>query len=64
MQQHQDHCKYVQSYGSTGWKSITYTATTSGTFRLGFGSFNWGDGGVHPILIVSMLERSESIAML
>ena len=42
----------VQSYGSTGWKSITYTATTSGTFRLGFGSFNWGDGGVHPILFI------------
>jgi hypothetical protein len=42
----------VQSYGSTGWKSITYTATTSGTFRLGFGSFNWGDGSVHPILFV------------
>jgi hypothetical protein len=42
----------VQSYGSTGWKSITYTATTSGTFRLGFGSFNWGDGGVHPILFL------------
>jgi hypothetical protein len=42
----------VQSYGSTGWKSITYTATASGTFRLGFGSFNWGDGGVHPILFL------------
>ena len=42
----------VQSYGSTGWKSITYTATISGTFRLGFGSFNWGDGGVHPILFL------------
>lgn len=42
----------VQSYGSTGWKSITYTATTSGTFRLGFGSFNWGDGSVHPILFL------------
>jgi hypothetical protein len=42
----------VQSYGSTGWKSITYTTTVSGTFRLGFGSFNWGDGGVHPILFL------------
>lgn len=42
----------VQSYGSTGWKSTTVTVTVSGTFRLGFGAFNWGDTGVDPILFV------------
>ena len=42
----------VQSYGSTGWKSITITAGPSGTYRLGLGSFNWGDTGVDPILFV------------
>jgi hypothetical protein len=42
----------VQSYGSTGWKSITVTAGAAGTYRLGFGAFNWGDTGVDPILFV------------
>jgi hypothetical protein len=42
----------VQSYGSTGWKSITITAGPAGTYRLGFGAFNWGDSGVDPILFV------------
>jgi len=42
----------VQSYGSTGWKSTTLTAGSAGTYRLGFGSFNWGDDGVNPILFV------------
>ena len=42
----------VQSYGSTGWKSITITAGPAGTYRLGFGAFNWSDTGVDPILFV------------
>ncbi len=42
----------VQSYGSTGWKMTTLTAGVAGTYRLGFGSFNWGDAGVNPILFV------------
>lgn len=41
------------SYGSTGWELATYKITTSGTYELGFGSFNLGDTINSPILLVS-----------
>jgi hypothetical protein len=41
------------SYGSTGWYTVTLTAgSTAGTYRIGFGSFNFRDSGYNPILFV------------
>ena len=40
------------SYGSTGWHSLTFTAGAAGTYTLGFASFNTGDQGVNPILLI------------
>ncbi len=42
----------VKSYGSSGWHMVKLVASGSGTFRLGFGSYNWGDNSVDPILFV------------
>jgi hypothetical protein len=40
------------AYGSTGWHTVTFTASGAGTYRLGFGSFNWGDQSVSPLLYI------------
>ena len=41
------------SYGSSGWHSVTFTANGgAGTYRLGFGCFNWADQGYQPHLYV------------
>lgn len=41
------------SYGSTGWQLATYSVNATGTYTLGFGSFNLGDTAYSPILLVS-----------
>jgi hypothetical protein len=38
----------VGTYGSSGWFQITFTATTAGTYRLGFGAFNAFDYVLDP----------------
>jgi hypothetical protein len=38
----------VGTYGSSGWYQIIFTATTAGTYRLGFGSFNMFDQILDP----------------
>jgi len=43
----------TNSYGSTGWELATYQVNTTGTYELGFGSFNLGDTVNSPILLVS-----------
>lgn len=43
----------TNSYGSTGWQLSTYTVNSTGTYTLGFGSFNLGDTAYSPILLVS-----------
>lgn len=43
----------TNSYGSTGWEVATYHVNTTGTYTLGFGSFNLGDTVNSPILLVS-----------
>jgi len=43
----------TNSYGSTGWEVATYTINVTGTYQLGFGSFNLGDEVNSPILLVS-----------
>ena len=40
------------AYGSTGWHTVSFTAASAGTYRLGFGAFNWSDQSVHPILYI------------
>jgi hypothetical protein len=39
-------------YGSTGWHTVMFTVTESGSYTLGFASFNTGDQDVNPILII------------
>lgn len=43
----------LESYGSTAWKTQTFTVAADGTYTIAMGSFNVGDTGVHPILFVS-----------
>jgi hypothetical protein len=40
------------SYGSTGWQMSTYEVSVSGTYKLGFTSFNLDDQGLPPVLMV------------
>lgn len=46
----------TNSYGSTGWQLATYTINSTGTYTLGFGSFNLGDTAYSPILLVSGVQ--------
>ena len=43
----------TNDYGSTGWQVATYSIATTGTYKLGFASFNLGDTINSPILLVS-----------
>ncbi|MDD2371650.1 MAG: InlB B-repeat-containing protein [Firmicutes bacterium] len=40
------------SYGATGWQTVTFKATTTGTYRLGFATYNLDDTGYSPILYI------------
>ena len=40
------------SYGSTGWQYATYQVSISGTYVLGFASFNIGDTSLSPMLLL------------
>lgn len=40
------------SYGSTGWHTVSFTATAAGTYTLGIGCFNALDPVLHPLLFV------------
>ena len=40
------------SYGSTGWQMSTYEVSVSGTYKLGFTSFNLDDQGLPPVLMI------------
>ena len=42
----------TNAYGSTGWHTVSFTAGTTGTYRLGLGAFNWSDQAVSPILYI------------
>nr|WP_319272843.1 MBG domain-containing protein [uncultured Draconibacterium sp.] len=42
----------TNAYGSTGWHTVSFTAGSSGTYRLGLGAFNWSDQAVSPILYI------------
>ena len=40
------------SYGSTGWQMSTYEVSVSGTYKLGFTTFNLDDQGLPPVLMI------------
>jgi hypothetical protein len=42
----------TNSYGATGWQTSTYEVSISGTYKLGFASFNLDDQGLPPALMV------------
>jgi hypothetical protein len=42
----------TNSYGSTGWQTSTYEVSVTGTYKLGFASFNLDDQGLPPALMV------------
>lgn len=42
----------TNSYGATGWQTSTYQVSVSGTYKLGFVSFNLDDTGLSPALMV------------
>jgi hypothetical protein len=44
------------SYGSTGWQVATFTVPETGTYTLGFASFNLGDTALSPILLVDEIQ--------
>lgn len=46
----------TNSYGSTGWQLATYSINATGTYTLGFGSFNLGDTVLSPLLYVSGVQ--------
>ena len=42
----------TNSYGATGWQTSTYEVSVSGTYELGFASFNLDDTSLSPALMV------------
>jgi hypothetical protein len=42
----------TNSFGSTGWQNSTYEVSITGTYKLGFTSFNLDDQGLSPALMV------------
>jgi len=42
----------TNSYGATGWQMSTYEVSETGTYKLGFASFNLDDQGLPPALMV------------
>ena len=42
----------VGTFGFTGWQTATYTVSQSGTYIIGFSSFNLDDNALSPILFV------------
>jgi hypothetical protein len=42
----------TNSYGSTGWQISTYEVSETGTYKLGFASFNLGDFALSPALMI------------
>ena len=42
----------TNSYGATGWQMSTYEVSETGTYKLGFASFNLDDTGLPPALMI------------
>lgn len=51
----------TNSYGSTGWQVATFTVPESGTYTLGFASFNLGDTILSPILLIDEVQGTTTL---
>ena len=49
------------SYGSTGWQVAIFTVPETGTYTLGFASFNLGDTALSPILLVDEIQGATTL---
>jgi hypothetical protein len=51
----------TDSYGSTGWQLATFVVPETGTYVLGFASFNLGDTALSPMLFIDELQGNTSL---
>jgi fibronectin-binding autotransporter adhesin len=51
----------TDSYGSTGWQQARFTVPETGTYVLGFASFNLGDTALSPILFIDEIQGTTAL---
>lgn len=51
----------TDSYGSTGWQQARFTVPETGTYILGFASFNLGDTVLSPLLFIDELQGTTTL---
>jgi hypothetical protein len=51
----------TDSYGSTGWQQARFIVPETGTYILGFASFNLGDTALSPILFIDELQGTTTL---
>jgi fibronectin-binding autotransporter adhesin len=49
------------SYGSTGWQLATFTVPETGTYVLGFTTFNLGDTALSPMLFIDEIQGTTTL---
>jgi fibronectin-binding autotransporter adhesin len=49
------------SYGSTGWQQARFTVPETGTYILGFASFNLGDTALSPVLFIDEIQGTTTL---
>ena len=49
------------SYGSTGWQLAQFTVPETGTYVLGFASFNLGDTALSPMLFIDEIQGTTTL---
>jgi hypothetical protein len=51
----------TDSYGSTGWQQARFTVPETGTYILGFASFNLGDTALSPMLFIDEIQGTTTL---
>jgi hypothetical protein len=51
----------TDSYGSTGWQQARFTVPETGTYVLGFASFNLGDTALSPLLFIDEIQGTTTL---
>jgi hypothetical protein len=51
----------TDSYGSTGWQMARFTVPVTGTYVLGFASFNLGDTALSPVLFIDEIQGTTTL---
>lgn len=51
----------TDSYGSTGWQLARFTVPETGTYILGFASFNLGDTALSPLLFIDEIQGTTTL---